>query len=117
MIEEMLDSLCAYQGENVMAHQDQYALHGAPGESREGTPLIYATRNDLAADARRRMVPLLNQQLADCLDLQGQCKQAHWNVKGPAFIALHELFDKVSEAIEGYADLIAERLVQLGGVA
>ena len=46
-----------------------------------------------------------------------QMKQAHWNVKGPGFIALHELFDQVYEAIESYVDMIAERIVQLGGVA
>ena len=46
-----------------------------------------------------------------------QLKQAHWNVKGPSFIALHELFDKVSEAVEDYVDTIAERIVQLGGIA
>jgi len=48
--------------------------------------------------------------------LQTQTKQAHWNVKGPHFIALHELFDKVNEDVEDYVDLIAERSVQLGGV-
>jgi len=44
-------------------------------------------------------------------------KQAHWNVKGPNFIGLHELFDKVDEAVESYVDMIAERIVQLGGIA
>ena len=44
-------------------------------------------------------------------------KQAHWNVKGPHFIGLHELFDQIDEAVESYVDLIAERIVQLGGVA
>src|SRR5262249_47699671 len=53
----------------------------------------------------------------DCIDLQTQTKQAHWNVKGPNFIALHELFDKVNEDVENYVDDIAERAVQLGGVA
>ena len=46
-----------------------------------------------------------------------QTKQAHWNVKGPSFIALHELFDKANEEVEEYVDEIAERIVQLGGVA
>ncbi|MEO8141017.1 MAG: DNA starvation/stationary phase protection protein Dps, partial [Gemmatimonadota bacterium] len=55
--------------------------------------------------------------LADCIDLQTQCKQAHWNVKGPTFIALHKLFDEVNGDVEEYVDLIAERIVQLGGVA
>jgi starvation-inducible DNA-binding protein len=44
-------------------------------------------------------------------------KQAHWNVKGPNFIGLHELFDEIDEAVEEYVDLIAERIVQLGGIA
>ena len=51
------------------------------------------------------------------LDLQMQMKQAHWNVKGPNFIGLHELFDKVAESVEDYVDEIAERIVELGGVA
>lgn len=60
---------------------------------------------------------LMNQRLADAVDLQMQAKQAHWNVKGPSFIGLHELFDKIDEAVESYVDLIAERIVQLGGIA
>jgi starvation-inducible DNA-binding protein len=60
---------------------------------------------------------MLNQRLADCIDLQTQCKQAHWNVKGPSFIGLHKLFDDVNEDVEGYIDLLAERVVQLGGIA
>lgn len=63
------------------------------------------------------MVELLNQRLADVLDLGLQAKQAHWNVKGPNFIALHELFDKVADELEGFSDEIAERAVALGGVA
>src|SRR5438445_8326873 len=63
------------------------------------------------------MIELCNARLADAIDLQTQTKQAHWNVKGPHFIALHELFDKVNEDVEDYVDLIAERAVQLGGVA
>ena len=47
--------------------------------------------------------------------MQTQCKQAHWNVKGPSFIGLHKLFDDVNEDVESYVDLIAERIVQLGG--
>jgi len=60
---------------------------------------------------------LLNQQLADLLDLGLQAKQAHWNVKGPNFIGLHELFDKVAEELEEFTDDIAERAVELGGIA
>ena len=82
----------------------------------EGT-LLYATKNPLPAETRARAVELLNRRLADCVDLQSQCKQAHWNVKGAGFIGLHKLFDEIYEAVEEYVDLIAERVVQLGGIA
>ena len=77
----------------------------------------YRTKNDLPAKTREKLIVLLNARLADSIDLQTQCKQAHWNVKGPDFISLHELFDKVNEEVEEYVDLIAERVAQLGGVA
>lgn len=80
-------------------------------------PAMYETENDLPKDRRSQLNALMNQRLADAVDLQLQMKQAHWNVKGPSFIALHELFDKVSEAVESYVDMIAERIVQLGGIA
>ncbi len=79
--------------------------------------MMYPTRNDLPLLRREELVALLNGRLAECIDLQLQCKQAHWNVKGMQFIALHELFDRVHEAAGEYADLLAERAVQLGGTA
>lgn len=63
------------------------------------------------------LITLLNNSLAGALDLKLQAKQAHWNVKGANFIALHELFDAVATEIEAYADMLAERVVQLGGRA
>jgi starvation-inducible DNA-binding protein len=78
---------------------------------------MYPTKNDLPAASRTKVIDLLNARLADAIDLQTQTKQAHWNVKGPSFIALHELFDKVNEDVEEYVDDLAERAVQLGGVA
>ena len=80
-------------------------------------PKLYETENDISAANRMELNALLNQRLASAVDLQSQMKQAHWNVKGPSFIALHELFDKVDEAVEAYVDMIAERVVQLGGIA
>jgi starvation-inducible DNA-binding protein len=67
---------------------------------------MYETENDIPKAARSELNALINQRLADVIDLQMQLKQAHWNIKGPHFIGLHELFDK-----------IAERAVQLGGIA
>ena len=78
---------------------------------------MFPTKNDLPAPNRAQMIETLNQRLADAIALQTQAKQAHWNVKGPHFIGLHRLFDEVSDAVLGYIDLIAERAVQLGGVA
>ncbi|MFO0928035.1 MAG: DNA starvation/stationary phase protection protein Dps [Gemmataceae bacterium] len=67
--------------------------------------------------SRGPLIALLNDRLADAIDLALQAKQAHWNVKGPNFIALHELFDKVAEAAQEHADVIAERAVILSGIA
>src|SRR3989440_2847240 len=77
----------------------------------------YETLNDLPESARAQVIDLLNQRLADAIDLHAQAKQAHWNVKGPQFIALHELFDKVAGVADEAVDELAERAVALGGVA
>ena len=82
-----------------------------------GTNSAYKTGNDLPEALRAQLGLLLNLRLADAVDLQSQLKQAHWNVKGPNFIGLHDLFDKITAAAGAYADLIAERVVQLGGIA
>lgn len=79
--------------------------------------LLHHTHNDLAAQTRTGIVQILNARLADSIDLIHQAKQAHWNVKGRNFIALHKLFDEIVAAAEEHMDLIAERAVQLGGTA
>jgi starvation-inducible DNA-binding protein len=78
---------------------------------------MYHTHNDLSPAIRARMIELLNARLADAVDLRTQLKVAHWNVKGAQFIALHKLFDDIAASTDEYVDLIAERAVQLGGVA
>lgn len=78
---------------------------------------MHNTKIDLAEDKRSELVDILNQRLADAVDLKSQAKQAHWNVKGMNFIALHELFDKVAAAADEHTDLIAERITTLGGTA
>lgn len=77
----------------------------------------YKTSNDLPAEVREQVITLLNQHLADTFDLYSQAKQAHWNVKGPQFFQLHELFDKLADEAQGYTDMIAERITALGGTA
>ncbi len=76
---------------------------------------MHRTKNDLQESIRVKLVELLNDRLADSIDLMMQAKQAHWNVKGPDFIQLHELFDKAKDDLEEYVDVIAERAAQLGG--
>jgi starvation-inducible DNA-binding protein len=77
----------------------------------------YETQIDIGEQARLKLACILNQNLADMIDLFNQTKYAHWNVKGPEFMQLHELFDGVAERVEEGCDLIAERVVTLGGVA
>ncbi|PZR85756.1 MAG: DNA starvation/stationary phase protection protein Dps [Hyphomicrobiales bacterium] len=75
------------------------------------------TDNTLSENIRAKSVELLNRRLAAAIDLHGQVKQAHWNVRGPGFIAVHELFDKVADTVEDYSDTPAERSAALGGTA
>ncbi|MGI9254259.1 MAG: DNA starvation/stationary phase protection protein Dps [Thermomicrobiales bacterium] len=76
---------------------------------------MFQTLNDLDPRVRERMVASLNAQLADTFDLASQVKQAHWNLKGPQFMQLPELFDALYERLVEHVDLIAERAAALGG--
>ncbi len=78
---------------------------------------MHPTHNTLSENVRTRSVELLNLHLAAAIDLQGQVKQAHWNVRGPGFIGIHRLFDAVAAKVGEYADMIAERVGGLGGAA
>lgn len=75
------------------------------------------TRLDLPPHIRKQSIALLQARLSDALDLEAQTKQAHWNVKGPNFLQLHDLFDRLHTAVEEFVDTIAERIVTIGGVA
>ena len=71
---------------------------------------LHNTKIDIEKDTREKVIEILNQRLADASDLKSQAKQAHWNVKGMNFIALHELFDRVSTELDPHVDDIAERI-------
>jgi starvation-inducible DNA-binding protein len=77
----------------------------------------YPTRIDLGLETRKTVIETLSQTLAASLDLKTQVKQAHWNVKGMNFLQLHELFDAMATELEGYVDMVAERITALGGTA
>jgi len=109
-------SLNLRQYSNLKANDKYGSMKTSPARTTNA-PKLYETENDLPQSARAELDVLINQRLADAIDLQMQLKQAHWNVKGPHFIGLHELFDKIAEDAESYVDLIAERIVQLGGIA
>lgn len=78
---------------------------------------MHDTFNDIPLNIREHDVQILNARLADTIDLYTQIKQAHWTIRDPNFIALHELFDTVGTHVLEAADLIAERIGQLGGTA
>jgi starvation-inducible DNA-binding protein len=77
----------------------------------------YTARNDLNPNAKSVSIGVLNARLADTIDLALLTKQAHWNIKGPRFIALHEMIDGFRTELDGHIDTMAERVVQLGGTA
>jgi starvation-inducible DNA-binding protein len=77
----------------------------------------FKTSVAIPADARAKVVRILNQHLADSFDLLSQVKQAHWNVKGSDFWQLHKLLDEVAEQAEDWVDEFAERVTALGGYA
>jgi len=77
----------------------------------------FPTRIDIDEKVRKDLIAKLNLTLCTAIDLQSQLKQAHWNVKGPNFIQLHEMFDEFAGEITGYVDMMAERVTTLGGLA
>lgn len=82
----------------------------------KGSSLL-ASSHDLPAEIREKIVCLLQPVLAIEKDLISQCLQAHWNVRGPRFISLHELFEELAGLVEPFVDDTAERITALGGIA
>jgi starvation-inducible DNA-binding protein len=82
--------------------------------SKHATLSAFETRMDLDESIREPMAALLNQHLADLIDLRSQTKQAHWNVRGTHFIAYHELFDTLAAQLNEPIDNVAERIGALG---
>ena len=99
--------------ESTKTERDMQKTNG----KSSATKAKFMTRNDMNLDTRQKVIGLLNLHLACTFDLMSQTKQAHWNVKGPHFIGLHELFDSLAEKLEKHIDTIAERVTTLGGVA
>ena len=78
---------------------------------------MYRSPSPLPEQARSALATLLNERLADGLDLHSQLKVAHWNIKGPQFAALHPLFETFAVSLAAHNDSVAERAVTLGAKA
>jgi len=105
-------------------HQPGQRTHRPGQQTQQGgqqmqppSERLYPTKNTLPEAVRRASIAALDRCLADVVVLQFQLKDAHWNVKGPTFYMLHELFEDVAEMLGDYADAIAERVTALGGRA
>ncbi len=75
------------------------------------------TKLEFNEPVRLESIRILNGHLVDFLNLALITKQAHWNMRGPNFIAVHEMLDPFNEKLLEYADTFAERVVQMGGTA
>ena len=71
----------------------------------------------LEDNARSQSVAVLNQVLADTMTLRDLYKKHHWQMSGATFYQLHLLLDKHYEEQAELVDLIAERIMALGGVS
>ena len=76
---------------------------------------LFRTHVDIPADRREKLIELLNQHVAEALDLYSQVKQAHWNVKGKHFREIHLLTDEFAGEVAEFVDDLAERATALGG--
>src|ERR1700735_629539 len=108
-----MNASCAVSALLLHVQAVQNSAPGTPSKER----CMYKTKIDLSEKTRRNVIVILNDRLSDAIDLQSQIKQAHWNVKRPQFIAFHDLFDKISDAMLEQIDEIAERITSLGGTA
>jgi starvation-inducible DNA-binding protein len=78
---------------------------------------LHPVRQNLPEPTRHQVVGSFNWALANVIHLGFHLRMAHWNIKGASFGPLHDLFGQIYEAIGCWTDVVAERVVQLGGTA
>lgn len=71
----------------------------------------------LEDNARGQSVHTLNQVLAETMTIRDMYKKHHWQMSGATFYQLHLLLDKHYEEQAALVDLLAERIMMLGGVS
>lgn len=86
-------------------------------KTKPGNLRLHQTRNGTKSNAKKVSIEALNARLADGIDLALAIKQAHWNIKGPQFIAIHEMLDGFRTEFDDFNDTMAERVAQLGATA
>ncbi|KXV29414.1 DNA-binding protein, partial [Gluconobacter japonicus] len=67
----------------------------------------HVTQNNTADNTKSVSIETLNARLADLIDLALITKQAHWNLKGPQFIGVHEMLDGFRASIDDFVDTTA----------
>ncbi|KQQ48779.1 DNA starvation/stationary phase protection protein [Methylobacterium sp. Leaf125] len=89
----------------------------ADSKTQAGNQRLHETQNGTKSNAKKVSIEVLNARLSDGIDLALDVKQAHWNLKGPQFIGIHEMLDGFRTELDDYNDKVAERITQLGGTA
>ena len=106
---------------NAQPQAPGFSPHGLPartgvaGEVTKRQPGRVAYSYPLHGDQERgKSVKSLQQLTVDLLALHNMYKEAHWNLNGPLFLALHEYYQQQADFYLQQADLFAERVLQLG---
>jgi starvation-inducible DNA-binding protein len=93
-----------------------HARPSVPGEGSSRMPIAPAEIG-IPEKQRQAVVAILNAVLADEFVLYTKSRRFHWNVQGPDFLELHDLFQKQYEQLSQIVDDVAERARALDGVA
>ncbi len=111
-------------------HGNRSSSTGLTDPSHRSAPLVDQQAPEIQPFGRLNPMPIalseevcaqsvenLNQLLADTITLRDLYKKHHWQVAGPTFYQLHLLFDKHQEEQSELIDLVAERIMMLGGIS
>jgi len=92
-------------------------LHSSSARNSKSNAPYAAADIGIAEPQRNAVVGILNTVLADEFVLYVKSRRFHWNVEGPDFSELHEIFQKHYEQLGEVIDDVAERARALDGIA